>query len=375
LYLVIKEKKSQHRNRKRKISEVICARIELPILVVLGLLVAISLLILAPFSQLFNASVVKESELNASATNTGPNSNENNIMCVSNSSAVHKQQVVEYPLTFFRDVSDYPVEDTDVPFLWFIPLSGSTGVRDVMTHCYNLTSAREKDGIESFTVTGLDALREEYITDPRRKYDFFASSHIYEAAQTFHFSDGENNDARNVQGRLIASFRHPHDRLYGLFLHFQNAGEGRYMNETFLEYLQSDDLRESNWMTRFLVNNHKTELSHEDLNLAKYIIRKKCLVLLSENRKESLSHLEKYYGWNDKKQWACSEKMMQQDDELDAVDWLDRNSPEWKELNRLNQLDLLLYAYVRELFVIQGLELDMEPKFGVDLVEQEYNGV
>lgn len=47
---------------------------------------------------------------------------------------------------------------------------------------------------------------------------------------------------------------------------------------------------EINWMVRFLVNELTKELTENDLNIAKVILRQKCL-------EKSLARLQQYFGW------------------------------------------------------------------------------
>ena len=115
-------------------------------------------------------------------------------------------------------------------------------------------------------------------------------------------------------------FRHPVERSVSLFHYNQDTQWRR--SQTFRkelselsinEYFESG-LAENNWVTRFLINEPtKGELTMEDLNLAKEVLRQKCLVGLLREKGESFARFERYFGFplkNDE-QKECHEKKLQ----------------------------------------------------------------
>lgn len=260
----------------------------------------------------------------------------------------------EYPWTKFKDVSEYPLEESDLPFLWNIPRGGYTALFDTMKHCYGLTPVSDL-GYETHKVDGLQQVRaDDALSLP--EVGFFSSPHLRESALIL----------PDRRGRMIASFRHPHHRELNEFRFKKAQNLEPYRDMTFMDFLQSD-LSSDNWLTRFIANKHTGRLTEEDFDLAIRIIRRKCLVLMiDEDSEESIRHVEDYFGWSAQLgKESCKEKMLElhQADEDEEV--LDPNLPEWSEVNRMNQWDIKLYLFVRNsLFVTQGNELAMDPKFG-----------
>ena len=124
------------------------------------------------------------------------------------------------------------------------------------------------------------------------------------------------------------------------------------------EYFESG-LVENNWMTRFLINEPtKGELTKADLTLAKEILRRKCLVGLLNEKGESFSRFERFFGFPLKTdvQKECQEKKLQwawaQKHRHDEVE---ENTPLWDLILSHNVYDMELYRYASEvLFVEQG---------------------
>jgi hypothetical protein len=122
-------------------------------------------------------------------------------------------------------------------------------------------------------------------------------------------------------------------------------------------WARSNDRIEYNWVTRFLSNNLKGDLTQNDLDVAKEILRKKCLIGFLEAKEESMMRLQKYFNWEmkDYKTRECAERIL---------DWgwsnkhshpqVDYDSPTYELLVKNNIYDLELYEYAKELFQAQS---------------------
>lgn len=104
-------------------------------------------------------------------------------------------------------------------------------------------------------------------------------------------------------------------------------------------------------MTRFLTNRlTKAELSAEDLDLAKLVLKEKFLVGLMEKKTQSLDRFQKYFGW------IASDKDCIQN----KIEWswpmkhhhapVDEGSDAWDLIAAQNTFDIMLYEYAKELF-------------------------
>ena len=114
-------------------------------------------------------------------------------------------------------------------------------------------------------------------------------------------------------------------------------------------------------MTRFLTNElTKPELSEDDLNIAKEILRKKCLIGLLEEKGETMERIQRYFGWRP-----------QTEADLDCLsrkvdlNWpmkhkhpsIEEGSRAWRLITAQNKLDLELYNFAKFLFTKQGERL------------------
>lgn len=104
---------------------------------------------------------------------------------------------------------------------------------------------------------------------------------------------------QNHQGRLVAIFRHPVERAESIFYYLHRASweptyDKSYKDMTLEEYATSKRV-ESNWITRFLVNKRRGELTPKDLDVAKEILRRKFLVGLISKLEDTVLRFESYF--------------------------------------------------------------------------------
>eukprot|EP00591_Stephanopyxis_turris_P004644 CAMPEP_0195533940 /NCGR_PEP_ID=MMETSP0794_2-20130614/41513_1 /TAXON_ID=515487 /ORGANISM="Stephanopyxis turris, Strain CCMP 815" /LENGTH=138 /DNA_ID=CAMNT_0040666641 /DNA_START=15 /DNA_END=428 /DNA_ORIENTATION=- len=107
-------------------------------------------------------------------------------------------------------------------------------------------------------------------------------------------------------GRAFAIFRHPIDRVISTFNYIAYADPLK-ANVTLEEYARSDVGEESNWMVRMITNNRRTEVTREDLEVAKEFIRKKVLVGLLSEIEASVERFEKFFHWRHTSDWMRQE--------------------------------------------------------------------
>jgi hypothetical protein len=163
---------------------------------------------------------------------------------------------------------------------------------------------------------------------------------------------------------MFTIFRHPVERAASLFHFIQETqwkqpgtGNDQFAKIT-IEQFYKKGFAENNWMTRFLTNElSKGELTENDLNIAKEVIRQKCLVGLLEEKGETFERIQKYFGWQPKneEEQDCLEK---------KLEWawpmkhkhpaIEDGSRAWRLISASNQFDLRLYEYAKQLFAQQG---------------------
>ena len=169
------------------------------------------------------------------------------------------------------------------------------------------------------------------------------------------------------KGRMFAIFRHPVERAASLFYFIQDTQWKQLdtRNEQFadisIEEFYKTGYAENNWMTRFLTNElTKKELTEDDLEVAKEVLRQKCLVGLMEEKRETFERIQKYFGWNPKneKDQSCLERKTEVAwSMMHAHPTVEKNSQAWRLIVNANKFDMRLYEFAKELFSQQGLRL------------------
>jgi len=144
---------------------------------------------------------------------------------------------------------------------------------------------------------------------------------------------------------------------------------------------------ENNWLTRFLVNKLGGKLSRADVQLAKEIIKAKCLVGLYDDMEVSMARFQRYFGWNaeetDENKTSiahCRSAAVRKGDKhvvghpssvvkdvMNSDTNMTSSSPimpvvrpgsiAWKAIVRMNMYDMELYEFVERIYHIQGEEI------------------
>ena len=165
-------------------------------------------------------------------------------------------------------------------------------------------------------------------------------------------------DSTSHSGRLFTVVRHPIDRAIATYHDVITKNED-LSDLTLAEYVHSTHVNDSDWMTRFLTNKRKERIGPNHLQLAKEILRKKCIVGLHDEIEQSMQLFEDYFGWtamNEKSNKICHEEIIRKEHER-GVDifakvghLINKESDEYKILLHYNRYDVELYWYAVELF-------------------------
>lgn len=272
----------------------------------------------------------------------------------------------------FADVTDVHLE-TDIPFFWHIPRSGGATMNDILGKSFHLRLASHAGGVglhstdDSLQLLNLDdgisyvnvdvssamgierAVQMNLATSGLA--DVVITSLLYESSRLFKLE---------TRARMFSMFRHPVDRAVSLFHYLQDTQWKA--QETFNQELSNislDDfyhrrLAESNWQVRYLTNQlTKGAVDEDDLNLAKEIVRRKCVVGLFTEKKESLTRFQRYFNMK-----LISESDRDELDRNIAFDWpmrhlhdqLEEGSEIWNLIASYNSYDMQLHEYVNEIY-------------------------
>ena len=118
-----------------------------------------------------------------------------------------------------------------------------------------------------------------------------------------------------------------------------------------------------------LVNKLTGRVGDQDLIAAKEILRRKCLVGLMEKMEETVSRIDRYFGFDDDDTGGrrkCMDNMLH-DRGIDGTGKgsnrhqhvkVERGSEEWEALAEAHNLDMQLFDYALGLFEVQGALLE-----------------
>jgi hypothetical protein len=294
------------------------------------------------------------------------------------------EHVNQYPFSNFLEVSEHkPIAQKKVVgFYWQIPRCGGTTLKHVLGTCLRQVAAARTsadycdmntDVIQTCstkvgTFVNADPSDHGGIQRCERMGligsgipDVIVSSRILHAATLF---DPDH------QGRLFTILRNPIERAVSTFFYLQNAyWERHYRPElkemTILDYAALPDTA-NNWMTRWLTGkNAEPHLTQDDLTFAKELLRRKFLILLTDEMGTSIERLLYYMNWKipeehfeETRQCLLANTKKDQGQNRNKHLMPDEGSPEYAALKAINNWDLQLFEYAQELFKVR--------KFGCD---------
>lgn len=170
------------------------------------------------------------------------------------------------------------------------------------------------------------------------------------------------------RGRMFALFRHPVDRAVSKFYYLQSATwEPSYHEEwndmTLVEYASHH--AEHDWMVHVLAGKTKGPATEEDLEVAKEVLRRKCLVGMVDRMEESVDRFGAYFGWDlhldDEdggrgRAGRCVNEVLGGGMRTNHQEHphAEEGSEEWEALMRANRMDVKLFEYAQGLFEEQG---------------------
>lgn len=235
----------------------------------------------------------------------------------------HDETTLELPPVFDHliDIKEYFRVDFDkaqtslTPFYWHVAKAAGTTVHSVYSQCYRLIEASEIGGFASsdkLEIVEANKIKNHLNVDvstlegiKHAKDVELAESNVADVIISPLFYAGVKEIfSTDHRGIMFAMFRHPIKRGISLFAYLQRSTwEATYnpifANMTLDEYVSSP-YAESNFITRSLTNRMKGPLLPEDLEVAKEIIRRKCLVGLSDEFDGSMNLFKEAFRFRPK---------------------------------------------------------------------------
>ena len=198
-----------------------------------------------------------------------------------------------------------------------------------------------------------------------------AESGLVDAAATSYLHQGAQVFTSQNPGRLFTIIRHPVERMNSDFYYSQfDTWEATY-NETnakitFEEYASDGRYHVDNWMTRMIAGVHHGPVQDQDFQFAKQFLREKCLILFLDTIDESVDRLQTYMNWNSDPAMinpqtgknGCMQAFMHETPaNANNHPPITPNTPRWDMLRRINEFDINLYWYAKELFNFQQKDM------------------
>mmetsp|Transcript_2864 Transcript_2864/g.6366 ORF Transcript_2864/g.6366 Transcript_2864/m.6366 type:complete len:478 (-) Transcript_2864:145-1578(-) len=281
------------------------------------------------------------------------------------------------PLKHFADVTD-PIRPSDTSYFFHVPRAGGSTVKAVIGKCLKLVQSSEvgvRDGhgsdpqlsvldvseskyvnVDTTTIPGIQRAVDLGLAESALA-DVVVSSYLHESAALF--------DLKH-QGRAFILLRDPIERATSMYWHRIKEVGDLDASVTIEDYAQGNGI-ENNWMCRFLANRMTGELTKDDLEQAKTILKDKFLVGFLDDLEESMYRVMKY------NEWEFSEDETEQMQEEDCIRDLaseeggsnksdydyeipKRGSQAHALISWQTQFDAKLVTYAKELFISQTKE-------------------
>ena len=255
----------------------------------------------------------------------------------------------------------------DVPVFWRIPRSASSIVEEVMSYCYHLAVAsalgtrQGHDQDQTLAVVQFGNARYVNVdmSNPagidRARVMNLGTSGVADAISTpFLFEAASIFEDVPDSGKCFTMLRHPVDRAISLYHRYQsddsNPNTAQYKGLSIDEYAEKST--ESNWLVRFLTNKRAGALSWHDLESAKEVFGRKCLVGLVEKAEESIRRYERFFNWSDNTSNCVGDRLANSDKRNQHNSY--EGTSAWEVLRKKNEYDVLLYEYAKNLYTQQS---------------------
>ena len=281
------------------------------------------------------------------------------------------------PLKHFADVTD-PNRPSDAAYFFHVPRAGGSTFKVIIGKCLQLVQSSEvgvRDGhgtdpqLQVLEIQESQYVNVDTTTIPgiQRAVDLglaasglanvIVSSYLHESAALFDL---------NHQGRAIILLRDPVERATSMYWHRIKEVGDLESSTTIEDYAQGNGI-ENNWMCRFLTNRMTGELTKDDLEQAKEVLKEKFLIGFVDDFEESVYRIMKYNGW--KFSTDETEQMKEEDCIKDLTsegggsninpneyEIPKRGSQAHALISWQTQFDSKLFAYAKELFDHQTKE-------------------
>lgn len=276
-------------------------------------------------------------------------------------------------LQFLANITTSFNTTSDVPLFFHIPRSGGSTIKDILGMCmgkveatdvgvrnhrlklgseYVLQVVNSDDGaafvnVDTSTAKGIHRAKRMGLVESRLA-EVIVSQHLHPVSTLFNAEQ---------QGRMFTMIRHPIERAVSMF-HYLGVANWEPTYDPSLAYVSIEmyarsQRAEHNWAVRFLSNELVRNVNERHLQMAKEVLKQKCLVGLLEEKAESFFRFSQYFSWQPKTQHQtdCRDRLLNWGwSNKHAHPEVEEGSAVWELLYKKNSLDMELYDYAKELF-------------------------
>jgi len=231
----------------------------------------------------------------------------------------------------------------DRPVFWLVQKTNGRAIETIMKRCFAFS------------------LETEFDTDKPETVDAIVTHMLFRAASTLKGSE--------YNGRMFTVLRDPLERTVDIFEKDKLDGKHDLSDETTLEEYLHDEFTD-NWLTRTLTNEYVKQITLDDVELAKLVLREKCIVGLSELLEESFDRFAKYFQWDmlNLQHQKCAREVLKisekstehierEESDVVTVTIPEKGTHEYDLLATTNSMDMLVFKYAQELFQEQKYSL------------------
>jgi len=122
-----------------------------------------------------------------------------------------------------------------------------------------------------------------------------------------------------------------------------------------IKWVQSQNVKD-NWVTRHLTNQIDGPLTSVDVEAAKEILRRQCLIGLLDSKDESIRRFSAFFKFqfNSDKAVECQDKILHWGWKKTHHTTLSKDSPLYQMLEEMNAFDMEIYYFSQKLFIHQA---------------------
>ncbi len=264
------------------------------------------------------------------------------------------------------------------PLLWNIPESGNDLIGEVLSSCksFKIASALDANNpklavskLQVFKLNQKQVINVDLSSSSgiqRAKDLNLVSSNIADIIISPMFEEVVTLFDESHKGRAFTIMRDPIDRVLTLirYLNHANHPNASEMNTQFIV---------NNWMVRTLAGKFNTELTTDDLNVAKSVLEQKFVVGLFDEMEDSMKRFESYFDvtfaaqergvkcrHSTLKQWQSNNKesseltKSEKKKSSGSTSTSTTTTTSILSLENQNKFDIELYAFAKQLYLRQG---------------------